>query len=73
MLGNTFIAEKELKPPNKEVPPQVETPLLDNCFCVNVETNFLFILSLQIIYPAHKRFLDGLVVSNMSYTSHFGY
>lgn len=24
MLGNTFVAEKQLKPPNKEVPPKVK-------------------------------------------------
>lgn len=34
MLGSTFVADTELKPPNKEVPPQVD-PSLDFSFsCV---------------------------------------
>jgi len=47
-LGNTFIAEKELKPPNKEVPPQVDAPLWIFIFVHKCWNDFLLIIFLQI-------------------------
>ena len=44
MLGNTFVVQKDMQPPTKEVPPQVDMPSLNSVvFIINLDTvNLLF-------------------------------
>ncbi|KAG6770621.1 hypothetical protein POTOM_026308 [Populus tomentosa] len=52
MLGNTFVVQKDMQPPTKEVPPQVDMPSLNSVlFIINLDTEF------------NRRVLEGFQVS----------
>lgn len=63
ILGNTFVAKKELKPPYKEVPPQVDLQLWI-IVCVYMLKLIPFSSGYyKLIYAVHKRLFLVVIAS----------
>ncbi|KAE8056602.1 hypothetical protein FH972_013357 [Carpinus fangiana] len=65
MLGNTFIAEKELKPPNKEVPPQEFSKRVLEGFQVSPLWNQGFIRD-----DGRSNYVDTVKTARWEYSTH---